>query len=831
MGVVYYAQDERLARPVAIKLLDESVEPTPGLLERLKREARVLANINHPHICTLYDVGNEGGRDYLVLEYLEGETLDLRLRTRRVPTEQAVLWAIQIADALDTAHRRGIVHRDLKPSNIILTQAGVKLLDFGLAKDSEALAGSSEVSADGALIGTYAYMAPEQASAGRVDARSDLFSLGVILHEMLSGNRLFGGDSVAATLTAVLTRDAAVISPPRLNHIVQRCLAKDPDERWQTARDVMLELETVLEGEDETAVPAKARYAAWVVLCVLLAAAALFFGYTRFRTRPVEPEVRLSLLPPNGAVVKSFAVSPDGLFVAIAAEQEGRDHLWIRSLISGEFRQLPDTEGGSYPFWSPQGREIGFFAEGKLKKISTKGGVATVLCDAPLGNGGTWNSSGEILFTPNIFEGLYRVRTEGGLPSSVTERDRRRKENSHRWPQFLPDGYHFLFTVRADELAVYLGDLRTRRTRRLVTTTSSAIYVDGQVLFTRGATVISQRLDLSSGTLTGDAVPMLEGVAFDHLRNWTAITAGENGTILFQRAAVGSRDHELVFRDRNGIQHGTPKATGPYLMLSVRPDASSVALHQYNSQSDNARTEVWILNLRTAELHRAAFSSAFPVWSRDGRKLLMMGFRNGAFVLYWKEVDGQREKPLFTSPEPIYPLDWTVGDRTVLFQRRSPESGSDIYEIASDRSGSQQPVLNSRANEEMGRLSRDGRWLAYVSDESGTRQVYVKRFPSHVGDSAWQVSTQGGTNPGWSRDGKQIYYVAPDSWLFTGRVIADHNTFRVENLRHLFLAGSGNWVPAGNIYEPTRDGAGFWFLRPPAALASTIDVLLHWRAP
>jgi len=343
---------------------------------------------------------------------------------------------------------------------------------------------------------------------------------------------------------------------------------------------------------------------------------------------------------------------------------------------------------------------------------------------------------------------------------------------------------------------------------------------------------MSQRLDLTSGTLIGPAMPTFEGVAFDPLRNWTFATAQESGTILFQRSEPRSQDRQLVFLDAKGLQHGVAKVSGNYLVLSVAPDASRVALQRHNSQSEKLeKTELRILNLHTTHSRRLGFSSAFPAWSHDGRRLLVMAFRDGGFGLYAKEADGEGERELFKSPDPIFPLAWTADDQAVLFQKRSVESGSDIYQVASDGSGSAKPVLNTKANEEMGQLTRDGHWLAYVSDESGSRQVYVRHFPNQTGGSAWQVSTQGGTNPAWSADGKQIYYITPDSWLAAARVTVGQRGFRAGDPRHLFIARSENHAPAGNSYAPTHDGTGFWVLQAPETSASPLSVILGWRAP
>src|SRR5215470_3588648 len=495
MGEVYRARDTRLDRTVAVKILAQHLSSTPERRQRFDREARTISSLSHPHICALYDVGRQDGIDYLVMEYIEGESLAHRLGTGPLPLNQVLMYAIQVAYALDKAHRAGIVHRDLKPANIMLTRTGAKLLDFGLAKllgthpeadlaaQSNLLTERMSLTGEGTIVGTFQYMAPEQLEGGQVDARTDIFAFGAVLYEMITGRKAFSGKSRVSLIGAILRDDPPSIStiqpmsPPALDHVVKTCLAKEPDERWQTADDLMRELRWIAESGSEAATRGPvtsggknrerlAWIAATATLLVALVAALLVIA--RLREPPVDTGVvRLTIPAPNLiAVYSSFAISPDGRRLAFTGtDSSGKPRLWVRQLDSLTPQPLPETDGAGYPFWSPDGRFIGFFAGGKLKKIDVSGGSPQTLCEAPNSRGGTWNRDGVIVFAPRTTSALYRVSAAGGDPAPLTTLDQA-SEASHRWPQFLPDGRHYLYLSRQERSGIYLGSLDSKETRR-----------------------------------------------------------------------------------------------------------------------------------------------------------------------------------------------------------------------------------------------------------------------------------------------------------------------------------------------------------------------------
>ncbi|MGH9363953.1 MAG: protein kinase domain-containing protein, partial [Thermoanaerobaculia bacterium] len=520
MGEVYKAKDTRLERTVAIKVLPAHLSSSEEMRQRFEREARAISQLSHPHICALYDVGSHEGTEYLVMEYLEGETLATRLAKGSLPLDQTLSCGIQIADALDKAHRQGIVHRDLKPGNVMLTKSGVKLLDFGLAKlrqaESEPVASrlsalgteGTPLTAEGTLLGTLQYMAPEQLEAKEADARTDIFAFGATLYEMATGRKAFSGTSQASLISAIMTAEPALIStiqpmtPPALDRMVKTCLAKDPDERWQNAHDLMRELRWIAELGSQAGVPgpvvarrkSRERFS-WgltaVTLLVALAAVAAAVRYAHRAAMLARP-MRSSMVLPEKSALRAAAISPDGTRVVfVARDSSGRNLLWIRPLDSLAVQPLPGTENPSFPFWSPDSRFIGFFADGKLKKIDASGGPPQTLCDAPVNRGGTWNREGVILFAPVSDGPIYRVSASGGLPTPVTRLDPSRGETSHRWPFFLPDGQHFLYLVASfggpkEKTGIYVGSLDSKEEKFLLPANSSVAYAPpGYLLFFR----------------------------------------------------------------------------------------------------------------------------------------------------------------------------------------------------------------------------------------------------------------------------------------------------------------------------------------------------------
>ncbi len=558
MGEVYRARDTRLDRTVAIKILSAHLSANSELAARFEREARAISSLNHPHICHLYDIGTQDGTAYLVMEYLEGETLADRLRKGPLPLKQALDFAIQISDALALAHRAGILHRDLKPGNVMLTPSGAKLLDFGLAKSSAPLAASGTAAISnmtpstptltiaelttpvkaltqkGTVVGTFQYMAPEILRGSEADARSDIFSLGCVLYEMFTGHRAFEGKSQLSVMTAILEKDPDPVSqvtptsPPALDHVVKTCLEKNPDDRFQTVHDVKLQLQWIATGgsQSQAALPVSPRSSSrlpWLLTAAALLIAAASLVYPRLTPHPA-PVMRSSILPPAGTnfvtMVPSSGpavISPDGSRLAfLARDDKGKILLYLRPLASPTPLPLPGTDEATYPFWSADSRDIGFFAQGKVKRVNASGGPVQTLCDAPNGRGGAWNKEGIILFTPSATASLFRVPASGGTPELATKLNLSRAENSHRWPRFLPDNRHFLFWGRSalgSEQALMAGTLGSLETKVILKGVTTAIYSSGYILFLREQTLLAQPFDPKNLELSGEATPIAEHIA------------------------------------------------------------------------------------------------------------------------------------------------------------------------------------------------------------------------------------------------------------------------------------------------------------------------------
>src|SRR6266536_3147581 len=618
MGEVYKARDTRLERTVAVKVLPKHLSESSEVRQRFEREAKTISQLSHPHICALYDVGNQDGVEYLVMELLDGETLADRISRGPLPLEQVLRYGIEIADALDKAHRQGIVHRDLKPGNVMLTKSGAKLLDFGLAKFQPAardatssvsrLATEAQASQPlterGTVLGTFQYMAPEQLEGREADARSDIFAFGALLYEMATGKKAFAGKSQASLIASILSAEPppistiAAMTPPALDRVVKTCLAKDPDDRWQTAHDVMLQLKWIAEGGSQAGVPAplvarrrSRERIAWAVAAILaLATVALAFALFA-RPRPLLRAVRSSILPPEKTTYHFIsdaggppAVSPDGLQIAFTArDSTGKASLWVRSLDSPAARALAGTDGAMYPFWSPDSRNIGFFADAKLKKIEAAGGPTLALCDAADGRGGTWNKDGVILFEPHFSEPLFRVAATGGKPAPMTKFDESRRETTHRFPAFLPDGKHFLYEAGSHNVgteselhAIYLGSLGGEASKLLVNARSKALYAAGHLLFVRQKTLMAQPFDAKSGKLSGDPFPIVGNVQDDPGFFTAVFSVSDNGVLAYQETGGSIDQFQLTWFDRGGKKLESLGPKGPLWSPRISHDGRRV---------------------------------------------------------------------------------------------------------------------------------------------------------------------------------------------------------------------------------------------------------------
>jgi tRNA A-37 threonylcarbamoyl transferase component Bud32 len=866
MGEVYKARDTRLDRTVAVKVLPSHLSDNPEIRQRFDREARTISSLSHPHICALHDVGHQDGIDYLVMEFLEGETLTDRLSRGPLPVEQVLRYGIEIADALDKAHRQGIVHRDLKPGNIMLTKSGVKLVDFGLAKlAAVSPAGNSSVSIlqtqagmnltqEGTILGTFQYMAPEQLEGKEADVRSDIFAFGAVLYEMATGQKAFAGKSQASLIASILSAEPPPIStvvpmtPPALDRVVKTCLAKDPDDRWQTAHDVMLQLKWIAEGGSQAGVPAplvarrrSRERLAWGVAAVLALAAIALAALSLARPRPATRAVRSSILPPEKTTYHFIsdaggppAVSPDGLQIVFTArDASGKASLWVRSLDNPAARELAGTSGAMYPFWSPDSRHIGFFAEAKLKKIDAAGGPSLTLCDAADGRGGAWNKDGVIVFEPHFREPLFRVAATGGKPEPATKFDAPRKETTHRFPSFLPDGKHFLYEAGSHTVgteselhSIYMGSLTGEAPKHLVNARSKGLYAAGHLLFVRQKTLMAQPFDPASGRLSGDPFPIVGNVQEDPGFFTAVFSVSDNGVLAYQEGGGSVDQFQLTWFDRGGKKMDTVGQRANVFSPRISHDGRRVVF----AVGDPG--DLWVEDFARKVSTRLTFDPAddsYPVWSPDDSRVAFLSQRSGGGDVYGKFSSGTgSDELIFTSPVGKLPRCFSPDGLFLLFESLNSKTKLD-QEVLSLSDRKVAPFLHSEFDEAQGDFSPDGRYVAYSSNESGRFEVYVQPFPGPGGK--WQVSTAGGADPVWRRDGKELFYLAPDHKLMAVAVRTGA-TFEAEAPQPLFEARMRE--DPDRHYDVSADGQRFLIATPlgdestpPISLVQNWTVLLR----
>jgi eukaryotic-like serine/threonine-protein kinase len=834
MGDVYQATDNKLGRSVALKFLPEAFAHDVESATRFRREAKTLASLNHPRIAAIHGIEEAEGRSFLVMEFVPGQTLADRIRHRSIPLDEAVGIARQIAEALEAAHEKGIVHRDLKPANVKITPDGqVKVLDFGLAKPGAdgTSQSSSEISSEaptmvatatqpGFILGTPAYMAPEQAKGQPVDGRTDIFALGCILYEMLSGRRAFGGDNVSETLSRVLQREPEWTLlpssvPASVQRVVRLCLEKDPRRRRQAAGDVRIDLEHALSESVDTAPVVIRRRSRlprllWIASAAVVLTALGIPAWIHSRETP-PPEMRLQIVTPPSLDPLQFALSPDGrhlVFVAFGASGEPPQRLYLRTLDNTEPALLAGTEGAQYPFWSPDSRSIGFFANLRVFRIDIAGGPPKALAFASNAQGGTWSEEGTIVFAPDTVSPLSRVSASGQELPAATQLESP-GQTAHQFPSFLPGGRQFLFYVQGkpDVSGIYLGSLDGGKPKRLTEAGSAGTYLaPNRLAFVQGAALVARDLDVSRGELTGDPVTLASSVGTSGLMSGFSISAA--GLVAYRNGTSAPR--RLTRFDHDGkILATSEDLNGPELS----PNGHYLAL----DRSFRGNRDVWILDIGRGALTPFTFDPAidgYPVWSWDGSRIAFESKRKGTLDLWVKPSSGATEEELvFEAPDTEYPLDWSR-DGYLLFQQTDLKSKWDL--LALPMTGDKhEPIVvaNTPFEERTGKFSPDGHWVAYATNASGRREVVVQAFP--VASGIVPVSTNGGDAPRWRNDGKEIYFIAADEKMMAVPVVTSGTAIdlgkpsalfsshiALQTFKHQYTVGSdGQFIVATRLVE------------------------------
>jgi eukaryotic-like serine/threonine-protein kinase len=875
MGEVYRARDTRLDRAVAIKILTQGVADTPEVRQRFEREARAVSSLSHPHICVLYDVGNQDGIEYLVMEHLEGETLAARIAKGSLTTAELLRYASQIADALDKAHRQGIVHRDLKPANVMLTKTGAKLLDFGLAKDEEILQGdpgssptmSRPLTMQGSIVGTIQYMSPEQLEGKPADARSDIFSFGAMLYEMATGRKAFEAKSQASLIAAILKddpkplRELQPLTPLALEHVVKACLAKDPDERPQSAHDLKLQLEWMRESsgisqsqlaqteQSTEASPSRrktktASIIAASALCTLLVAAVI--GYV-FKPQPA-PADRLEFSIPLQNEMSHLALSADGRMLAFVSPDpaSGANMVSVQRVGSPGVSVLPGTAGASYPFWSPDDAYVAFFADGKLKKIALSGGAPQILATATSGRGGAWGRRGVIIFSAQAAGWLSKVNADGSNLVPLTDKlFDSSKTVSHRWPVFLPDGEHFLFmtltfsnNVTDDYRGVYFGSISGDAKRIAPQAMSNPGYANGHLFYLDDKKSLrAVSLDPGNGTVTGDAQLVTDQVGFQPSVYWGAFSVAKNGTIVYN-PTVGAGLSALTWYDRTGKELGRVGEIGVLSNPTLSPDDGRLAVDVADTKANNIN--IWLSDLKRDTYSRFTFDSSEDVggvWSRDGSLIAYRSLQSSDTNVFVKQTQGLQPphsiislKERSRATDDLNPNSWSL-DGAQLLCTLQPATGGTQLVLLPTSGGNMTPFLTTKTSETNGQISPDGKWVAYASNESGDWEIYVTTFPTAAGK--WQVSQSGGSEPRWRGDGKEIFYIGAGGTL-TAVPVSTTGTFASGNPAPLFHTQLRAQVSSTDqfTYDATKDGQRFLvnrYAKPPQV--APLRIILNATTP
>jgi serine/threonine protein kinase len=837
MGEVWKGRDTRLDRDVAIKILPPGFADNDQFRARFDREAKTISSLNHPNICTLFDVGHEEKIHFLVMELIDGESLADRLTKGPLPLDQVIRYGAQVAEALDRAHKQGVVHRDLKPGNVMLTKTGAKLLDFGLARSAaeapvqgltEMPTQARPLTAEGTILGTFQYMAPEQLEGLEADSRTDIFALGALLYEMATGQRAFKGDSKTSLIAAIVSAHPPPIStvtplsPPALEHVIRKCLEKDPEDRWQSAHDIASELRWISEAGSQIGVPvqvtsrrksmARLGWVAASIFCLTTIAALWWIGTLAAPPLRETQPIRSNVLPPDGMSfstsgqnIGSLAVSPDGTRIVFGAgDSKGRTTLHVRPVGSLVAQPLAGTEGGTYPFWSPDGKQIGFFASNKLLKIDVGGGAAFTICEAPDGRGGTWNTDGVIVFAAATQTGLSRVAAAGGQPVSLTEIDPATQETTHRYPYFLPDGNHFVYFAGSHNLGikdavhgVYMSSLDDPKSRRrMVTARTNAQYAQGTLLFLRDQFLMAQRVDPGTLDLVGDPFPVGESIQYDANYFAGVFSVSQNGILAYRTGVSALRS--LVHVDENGELIKEIDSEAAYDRIRVSPDGRRVAVTLLDTTSGNE--DIWVFDMERGTRTRLTFGEGperSPVWSPDGTRVAYQSGATGNGDIYVRSASGSGEEELlYTSPASDTAEDWSRDGKYLAFNK--VESNKTDLWILNVESGEAEPLITGDFEEGWGYFSPDGKWLAYLSNESGPWQAYAVRFPN-VKDGRWQISTRAAEwIVGWRDDGRELYYL-DDNYDVVAVEVTSGEGFEVGPPRRLFrIESSSSWSLLGD---------------------------------
>ena len=826
MGEVYRARDERLDRIVALKILPPDRGGDPDFRDRLRREARALSRLSHPNVCAVFDVGTEGGRDYFVMELLAGETLAARLERGPLALEQTLELGVQIAGALESAHRAGVVHRDLKPANVMLTPSGVKLLDFGIARVASVASVAlretmtATLASHDSLSGTLQYISPEQLEGREADARSDIFSFGAVLYEMATGQRAFDGDTPARVTAAILTGDPPPAFSPHssahraFDRLIRSCLAKDPAERWQSAHDLRLELGWLAHRLRAPAhQPARRTVSRHIWIAAASAAgiaAGVLFAELRPRESPARPVVRAMIPPPDGSQFMPVgtqagpaALSLDGRRVAFSASgPDGPSRLWVRPIGSVVAQPLAGTENGTFPFWSPDGQELGFFADRKLKKIDIASSTVTSLCDAPFGGGGTWNRDGTIVFAPNFSRpggGLQRVSDRGGSPIQATTVDSRNGDVAHKWPAFLPDGRHFLYASRkvSGGWTIRVASLDSNRADDVVAADSNAQYANGFLFFARNGTLVAQPFEERTLRLAGDTVPLADGILHDVNLGHAVFSVSERGSIVYQAgpAVLPSR---LVWLDRQGNLAGSIDDACFCAWPRLDPLGTRAAVTVTHPGTANA--DIYVYHFADGRKDRLTFDASYDghaAWTPNGSRIVFDSGRQGTSDLYWIDAQGKgAEEQLFKSNGDKF-VHQVLPDGIVF------EEARDLWLLPPTKGAKPQQLRLSQRAARSGAVSPDGRWFVYEINEGGEVEIYATSYPGMTGN--WPVSEDGGILPRWSHDSREIFYVKPDhARMYAVRINEEDGSLRPSRPELLFTTQMQ--IGRGYPYDVAADG-------------------------